>query len=295
MPALIDQLQNIKDIGKQTFLLIINPKSYLINKKDNPTEFASTQKTFLWLIASAFLLLKIYSTAFGSIQQDLLNSSPFGKCKIIQRTSEQKTEQNIKPTVYKIVWWSPGFGLGINSLDSCLPANAPQRYVFNVGGLYAIIGNVKSDQFFQTGFSAFILITLTLVFICCIYPAMRVLKRNTDFKYLFNYSLIFIASYLLLGVCLATFVAAIVIHLLGLTGWALYIIWMFAVNLLFFFMLIRGYLISYAEIFSTTRKRLLLGSVVSGFFSWVVSPIVFAPLLYISLWLIPFYDLIVKS
>jgi hypothetical protein len=291
--ALLDILKNIPDIGRETFLLVWKPRTYLINKKDNPAKFISTRETFLWLLAVSLLLMKIYSTLFRPIGEDLLRASPFKCADSTNTTIVKKENDRVKPSVEKIIWWSPGFGVSFNFAEHCRLSNEPQYFVFGVGGVYVLIKNLKPEQFGQTGFLAFVFIILTLVFTFCIYPSMRLLKRNTSFKELVKFSLVFIASYFFVGTLLATVTAAIGIHVLHLKGWTIYFVWVFIVLLPFLILFIRGYFASYSQLFDSNKKRLFWGSVISAFLSWAVSPLVFVPLLYLLLWLIPIYELIV--
>lgn len=291
--ALIDLIENIPDIGKETFQLVIKPKTYLINKSSNPSKYVSAKETFLWLLAVSLLLLKIYSTLFRPIGEDVLKASPFHLCADTTTLVKKAEDVKLKPSVEKIIWWNPGFGITFNFLEPCKASDEPQYLVFNVGGVYALIKNLKPEQFGQTGFLAFVLIILTLVFTLCIYPSMRILRRNTNFKELLMFSLVFIASYFFVGTLLATIVGVIGIHLLGIKDWTLYFVWVFAVVLPLFFLFVRGYFASYSELFSSTKKRLFSGSVIAALLSWLVSPIVFVPLLYLLLWLIPIYELII--
>ena len=168
--ALIDLIKNLPDIGKQTIKLIIKPRTYIIDKEKNPSRYVSTEKTFLWLIAFSLLLLKMYSTVYKPIGEEVIDASPFKMCSDTTKYVSPPEEQKTKPSIENILWWSPGFGVGLNFPDPCKPSNLPQYCVFHVGGLYALIKDLKPEQFSQTGFSAFFLIILTIVFTFCIYP-----------------------------------------------------------------------------------------------------------------------------
>lgn len=150
--ALIDLLKNVPDIGKETLNFIIKPKDYIIKREGDSKKFISVAKTFLWLMAISLLLLKIYSTLFIPINEDVLQAGPI----------------NFSQDTTKVIVVIP-----------------------------------------------------------------------------------------------------------------------------FFFMLFRGYFLTFSELYRVKKRKLLLGSAMSGLLSWIISPLVFIPLLYLALWLIPIFDLII--
>jgi hypothetical protein len=291
--ALIDFVENVQDIGKQTLKLVLRPRTYITNKRNNPSQYISLGKTFVWLIGISLLLLKIYSTAFGPISEDMEKASTFTTCADTTYTMDTAEGLKVKPKVERIVWWSPGFGLGLNFLDHCKPSTMPQYCVFQVGGLFALVKDLKPEQFNQTGFVAFFLFILALVFTTCIYLAMWILRKKANLKELLSYTILYFYSYFFLATCIAITIATVCIHVLGLRGWTLYSIWMITVVLPLFIFSIRGYFAAYSQLFEIRKRRLLLGSVIAAFLSWLVSPVVFVPLLYLLLILIPIYDLLI--
>lgn len=291
--ALLDLIKNVPDIGKQSLELILRPRRYVKNRSANPAAYESVEKTFLWLIGLTLVILTIYSRIFMPIQEDVQKASALLRCPP-DSLQAKKPEIDPKPQIADVMWWTPSFGVGLQFLDPCLPFDIPQNCYYHVGGLFILIKDLKPDQFYQTGFAAFNLLILALVLTLCIYPAMRILKRKADIKMLLQFSVLYISSFSFFGVFLCLIVASILIHAIGLHGMMLIKTWIYTINLPLFFLLIRVYYVGFSELFSATKWRVFSGSIISAFISWAVSPVVFTPLLYVALWLIPLYDLILE-
>lgn len=286
--ALIDVLRRSRTVGAEFTKFLISPGRFVVHWKNSANTRSSTKEVMGWSIAASFVVISLYGLSFDSLGENVEKAFGYISSQTDSHTAAAGSSAGIRD-----INWKFGFGVGVLFPEAPMKGlDRPQVADFTMGGVTVRIGPVVPNDLPQKTILTLMLILYALVTSLCLHMPARLLGGIGQISEAIRLSILYYFYTFLFAVVLSTICGVVLINILSLTGNHFFATWMLLVVLPLSVVVFRGFFASFSEFYMISKMRVFFGGLGSMTISWIVSPIVFVPGVYLILKLKPVWDLI---
>jgi hypothetical protein len=266
------------------------PRKVIEQRKENWDAPAKVYKIVGSVISLIALLTALYAAMFGSfysnIQAALFDAGP--KTLVVSKTTTTSSP--------KFVDWGvhPGISIGISFPHAGAKApTQPQLVVFSFGAAIFVYEDVIPDKIMSGSSPLLLQLLYGLLLALCLHPFAKMLKGNSSFQASAKYSLLLVSYTLGTAFVMALITATLFIEFGSLRGLVILLPWSIFVLIPFIVIGARGFFAGFSELYSISKKRVLLASLGAWGLTSIITPIIFWPVIHAVLVFQPYLDAVI--